>query len=78
MLYDRGVPKDAPLYTRWIEMYNSQEFTDLAARMRRFLDRIAEECGENELERMREAFVAGSRYEYMFWDAAWRMEEWSV
>ena len=78
MLYDRGVPEGAPLYTRWIEMYNSQEFADLAARMRRFLDRIAEECGESELERMREAFVTGSRYEYMFWDAAWRMEEWSV
>ena len=78
MLYDRGVPEDAPLYTRWIEMYNSQEFADLAARMRQFLDRIAAECGESELERMREAFVTGSRYEYMFWDAAWRMEEWSV
>ncbi|MCY4580461.1 MAG: thiaminase II [Chloroflexi bacterium] len=78
MLYDRGLPEDAPLYTRWIEMYNSQEFAELAARMRQFLDRIAAECGENELERMREAFVTGSRYEYMFWDAAWRMEEWSV
>ena len=78
MLYDRGVPEDAPLYTRWIEMYNSQEFADLAARMRQFLDRIAGECGKSELERMREAFVAGSRYEYMFWDAAWRMEEWPV
>ena len=78
MLYDRGVPEDAPLYTRWIEMYNSQEFADLAARMRQFLDRIAGDCGESELERMRKAFVTGSRYEYMFWDAAWRMEEWSV
>ena len=78
MLYDRGVPEGAPLYTRWIEMYNSQEFADLAARMRQFLDRIAGECGESELERMREAFVTGSRYEYMFWDAAWRMEEWPV
>lgn len=78
MLYDRGVPRDAPLYTRWIEMYNSQEFADLAAWVRGFLDRIAVGGGEDELERMREAFVTGSRYEYMFWDAAWRMEEWPV
>ena len=78
MLYDRGVPQDAPLYTRWIEMYNSREFADLAAWVRGFLDRIADGCGEDELERMREAFVTGSRYEYMFWDAAWRMEEWPV
>ena len=78
MLYDRGLPKDAPLYTRWIEMYNSQEFADLAARLRRFLDLIAEDCGNDELSRMREAFVVGSRYEYMFWDAAWRMEGWPI
>ena len=78
MLYDRGLPEDAPLYARWIEMYNSEEFADLAARLRGFLDRIAEECGNDELGRMQDAFVTGSRYEYMFWDAAWRMEEWPV
>lgn len=78
MLYDRGLPGEAPLYARWIEMYNSQEFADLAAQLREFLDRIAENCGDDEIERMREAFLAGSRYEYMFWDAAWRMEEWPV
>ena len=78
MLYDRGIPEDAPLYARWIEMYNSPEFAELAAWVRGFLDRVAEGCGDDELERMREAFVTGSRYEYMFWDAAWRMEEWAV
>ncbi len=78
MLYDRGLPEDAPLYARWIEMYNSQEFADLAAQLRGFIDRIAEDCGNDELGRMRDAFVTGSRYEYMFWDAAWRMEEWHV
>ncbi len=76
MLYDRGVPEGAPLYTRWIEMYNSPEFAELAARLREFLDRVSEGCGADEIDRMREAFVTGSRYEYMFWDAAWRMEEW--
>lgn len=78
MLYDRGLPEDAPLYARWIEMYDSEEFADLAAQLRGFLDRIAENCGSDELDRMRDAFVKGSQYEYMFWDAAWRMEEWPV
>ena len=78
MLYDRGMPSDAPLYARWIEMYNSPEFAELAEWVRGFLDRVAEGCGDDELERMREAFAKGSRYEYMFWDAAWRMEEWAV
>ena len=78
MLYDRGVPQDAPLYARWIEMYNSPEFAELAAWVRSFVDKIAEDCGDDERNRMREAFATGSRYEYMFWDAAWRMEDWPV
>ena len=78
MLYDRGMPDDAPLYARWIEMYNSPEFAELAAWLRVFLNKTAEACGADELDRMREAFATGSRYEYMFWDAAWRMETWLV
>ena len=78
MLYDRGVPTNQPLYARWIEMYNSPEFAALADWLRSFVDRVADGCGEAERERMREAFAVSSRYEYMFWDAAWRMEEWPV
>ena len=59
-------------------MYNSPEFAELAAWMRDFIDRIAADSGEEEVERMHEAFRIGSKYEYMFWDAAWRMEEWPV
>jgi thiaminase (transcriptional activator TenA) len=28
--------------------------------------------------RVREAFVVTSRYEWMFWDAAWKLERWPV
>ena len=78
MLYDRGMPDEAPLYARWIKMYSSPEFAELAAWLRGFLNKTAESCGEDELDRMRDAFTTGSRYEYMFWDAAWRMETWPV
>jgi thiaminase len=27
---------------------------------------------------MHQAFAAASRYEWMFWDAAWRQETWPV
>ena len=77
-LYARGVPKDQPLYTRWIETYNSQEFADIADWLRGFVDRHAETAGASELEAMERAFMISSRYEYMFWDAAWRMEDWPV
>lgn len=77
-LYDKGLPAEQPLYSRWIEMYNSQEFAELAAWLRSFIDRVALESGEQELKRMEEAFLVSSQYEYMFWDAAYRMEEWPI
>lgn len=78
MLADRGAPTNQPLYARWIEMYNSTEFAELAEWLRSFVDRIAEGVGESERGRMEEAFLVSSQYEYMFWDAAYRMEEWPV
>ena len=59
-------------------MYNSPEFAELADWLRSFIDRTAEGMGESERQRMEEAFLVSSQYEYMFWDAAYRMEEWPV
>ena len=78
MLYGRGVPTNQPLYARWIEMYNSPEFAELARWLRSFIDRVAQESGEAGLKRMEGAFLLSSQYEYMFWDAAFRMEQWPV
>ena len=33
---------------------------------------------DDERERYRELFLTSARYEYRFWDAAWRQEEWEV
>jgi thiaminase/transcriptional activator TenA len=78
MLAQQGLPPDQPLYGRWIEMYGSPEFAELADWQRSFIDRIATGCGSGELKRMEEIFITSSRYEYMFWDAAYRMEEWPI
>lgn len=77
-LYAQGTPEDQPLYIRWIETYNSQEFADIADWLRSFVDKHAETAGTSEMEAMERAFMISSQYEYMFWDAAWRMEEWPV
>lgn len=78
MLSDRGAPTSQPLYGRWIEMYSSPEFAELADWLRSFIDRTSTESGDQERERMQKAFLLSSQYEYMFWDAAYRMEEWPV
>ena len=78
MLADRGAPTEQPLYARWIDMYSSPEFAELADWLRSFIDRTASGCGQPELARLEDIFLTSSRYEYMFWDAAYRMEEWPV
>jgi thiaminase/transcriptional activator TenA len=78
MLADRGAPANQPLYARWIEMYSSPQFAELAGWLRSFIDRAALSSGRRELERMERAFLISSQYEYMFWDAAYRMEEWPI
>ena len=78
MLHDSGAPPDQPLYARWIDMYSAPEFAELADWLRSFVDRVALASGEAERRKMEQAFLISSRYEYMFWDAAYAMEEWPV
>ena len=78
MLSEGGAPASQPLYGRWIEMYSSTEFAELAEWLRSFIDRTSAVSGDQERERMEKAFLLSSQYEYMFWDAAYRMEEWPV
>jgi thiaminase/transcriptional activator TenA len=41
-------------------------------------DEVCEELNPFQKARVREAFVVTSRYEWMFWEAAWRLEGWPV
>ena len=78
MLYDRGMPESQPLYHRWIEMYASDQYVASAERMKFFVDRSGEMAGPVVRERMDLAFRLGSQYEYLFWEAALRMEGWEL
>lgn len=75
ILVQRGKPASAPFYTRWIEMYASPEFVALSTWLREVLDAYA---GRADEEHLRETFCTSARYEYLFWDMAYRMEEWPV
>ena len=41
-------------------------------------DRVGAAASSGELALMREHMIVTSRYEWMFWDAAWRRETWPV
>jgi thiaminase/transcriptional activator TenA len=75
-LADRGSPHE--LYRRWIETYGGEEFAEIVRAVLDLTDRLGPELSEVEQRRMAERFNVTSRYEWMFWDSAWRREEWPV
>jgi thiaminase (transcriptional activator TenA) len=59
-------------YVRWIEMYASEEFAELAGWCRGICDEVGDDLGTDGRNRMQEAFLTSSRHELEFWEAAWR------
>lgn len=74
----RGEPKGAPLYRQWIQMYSSAEFTALAQYIRGLADRLGNQAGPTERETMTEAYMTSLRFEHMFWEMAYNLENWAV
>ncbi|MFD8702216.1 thiaminase II [Kitasatospora sp. NPDC059648] len=67
-----------PLYARWIATYGDEAFQSVVRRVLALTDRLGEELSAAERRRVVEHFRTTSRYEWMFWDAAWRGERWPV
>ncbi|MFE5317934.1 thiaminase II [Paenibacillus sp. NPDC056579] len=67
---------DHPYYGEWIRMYSSDDFGSLAIWCIGLLDDLAAGKPEKELEKLEEIFVHTTRFEYLFWDMAYRKETW--
>ncbi|WP_409046889.1 TenA family protein [Microbacterium sp. HA-8] len=65
-------------FEAWITTYDDPAFTAAANEARAIVDEIAEQTGPREQHLMQDAFTTAARYEWMFWDAAWRKEIWPV
>ena len=71
-LVERGSPD--PRYARWIGTYADETFGSLVTEVLAVTDLQAGPGDEELVTRYADA----SRYEWMFWDAAWRLEQWPV
>jgi len=65
-----------PRYQRWIDTYAGEEFTATVAEVLAFADLIGQDLSAGEDRRASAHFTVTARYEWMFWDAAWRVEQW--
>ena len=70
--------REHPIYQEWLATYRSQEYIDLVDWYQSLVDRFASEYGNSVKEKMRRHFILSSRYEYMFWDMAYREENWPI
>ena len=75
-LVGRGSPD--PRYARWIDTYAGGAFAATVAEVLALADRVGAGLGPDESARATGHFVTTARYEWMFWDAAWRREAWPV
>jgi thiaminase (transcriptional activator TenA) len=75
-MLDKGSPN--PRYQKWIDTYGGEEFGALVEAVLDLTDKTCEDLNPAQKARVMETFVTTSRYEWMFWDAAWKLERWPV
>jgi thiaminase/transcriptional activator TenA len=73
----RPATPDNP-YQAWIEAYGDPQFAAGAREVIALTDMAAEAASPAERAQMLDVFTRASQYEWMFWDAAWRLERWPV
>lgn len=75
-LLDRGSPDRR--YQRWIDSYGGDEYAATVAEVLALTDRVGPALGGADEAAARAHFTVTAKYEWMFFDAAYRREQWPV
>ena len=79
---DHGRKGRTPLsenpYRAWIETYADPAFAASAELAARICDELAAAAGEETRRRMTDLFVRCTRMEWLFWESAWKLENWKI
>jgi len=70
--------KDNNPFQAWIDTYVGEEFEKSVAKAVRICDELAEKCTEDQQNAMTQAFITCSKMEWMFWESAYRLEQWNI
>ena len=65
-------------YQRWIDTYADEDYQAIVAEALALADEIGPTLSAADEARARGHFATTARYEWMFWDAAWRREVWPI
>jgi thiaminase/transcriptional activator TenA len=65
-------------YRQWIYTYGGDEYQQYARWMVAALDELGVDAPEAARPRLKQLFILGCRYEWLFWEMAWCEEEWPL
>jgi thiaminase (transcriptional activator TenA) len=74
----RNRPPKPKVYGEWIATYASEAFWRPVREQIQLMNRLGAAAGSAERKTMLAHFLLSSRYEFMFWEQAYRMERWPV
>ena len=63
------------IYTEWASVYFSEDYLKLVRKIRNLVDNAGTGFS---YEKLKEIFITASRYEYMYWDAIYSMQAWTI
>jgi len=65
-----------PAYQSWIDQYAGPGYGEVVEQILTIFNTEAENSGAASRRKLKESFRRSTRYEWMFWDMAWRQEKW--
>jgi len=74
------IPEGSPVprYQRWIDAYGDQDYGAAVTALLDLADDAGRRASAAERNQAKEVFATACRYEWCFWDAAWRQETWRI
>ncbi|PHR54231.1 MAG: thiaminase II [Arcobacter sp.] len=70
--------KDSNPYQKWIDTYASEEFALAVEQAINIVNTYALTASPQSLAKMEEVFIKTSQLEWMFWDSAYKQEQWKI
>jgi thiaminase/transcriptional activator TenA len=76
-ILENQTTKENP-FQSWIDTYGGDEFAQAVDKAIAICDHAAQAATEAQRKAMTEAFAYAAKMEWMFWDSAYRMEQWPI
>lgn len=64
-------------FQAWVDTYSGEEFHQAVRNILATIDKVAERCDADTLEKMHQAYTRGAQLEWLFWDSAYHQRQWS-